>query len=166
MAARRLGREIGRLDARPMTYADCERVDRIEKTAYEFPWSLQNFMSSIRARHDAWLFGLSDAPDTPATDLCGYSLLMWAPDEVHLLNITVRPEMQGRGIGGSMLAWLLDDTTRRGAQRMILEVRPSNPVAIALYETRGFVRIGLRRGYYPAAGGAREDAIVMARPLP
>src|SRR5690606_39703541 len=64
------------------------------------------YTTLFRSRHDAWLFGLSDAPDTPATDLCGYSLLMWAPDEVHLLNITVRPEMQGRGIGGSMLAWL------------------------------------------------------------
>lgn len=164
MVARRLGREIGRLVARPMTYADCEQVDRIEKTAYEFPWSLQNFMSSIRAGHDAWLFGLADAPEAEATGLCSYALLMWAPDEVHLLNITVRPDLQGRGIGGSMLAWLLDDSAGRGAQRMILEVRPSNPVAIALYETRGFVRIGLRRGYYPAAGG-REDAIVMARTL-
>ena len=166
MVARPIRSELGRLEARPMTYADCERVDRIERTAYEVPWSLQNFMSSIRARHDAWLFGLGATPGTEATDLCGYALLMWAPDEVHLLNITVRPDLQGRGIGGAMLGWLLDDTARRGAQRMILEVRPSNPVAIGLYETRGFVRIGLRRGYYPAAGGRREDAIVMARTLP
>jgi ribosomal-protein-alanine N-acetyltransferase len=168
VVARRSGQFVGRLQARPMTCDDCERVDRIERQAYEFPWSLQNFMSSIRARHDAWLFGLdgSDAADSGATDLCGYALLMWAPDEVHLLNITVRPDLQGRGIGGAMLQWLLDDAARRGAQRMLLEVRPSNPVAIGLYETRGFVRIGLRRGYYPAAGGQREDAIVMARTLP
>lgn len=149
-----------------MGYADCDRVDRIEREAYEFPWSLHNFASSIRARHDAWLFSLGASRDTAATDLCGYALLMWAPEEVHLLNITVRPDLQGRGVGASMLRWLLDDSARRGAQRMLLEVRPSNPIAISLYETRGFVRIGLRRGYYPAAGGEREDAIVMARTLP
>ena len=43
---------------------------------------------------------------------------------------------------------------------MLLEVRPSNPAAIRLYDRYGFQRIGVRRGYYPAAEG-REDAIVM-----
>src|SRR5690606_17419627 len=107
---------------------DCDRVERIERTAYEFPWSLQNFASSIRAGHDAWLFRLGPAPGQAEVDLCGYALLMWAPEEVHLLNITVRPDLQGRGIGAAMLRWLLDDTARRGAGRMILEVRPGNPV--------------------------------------
>src|SRR5690606_13268479 len=141
-------------------------VDLIEREAYEFPWSLQNFASSIRAGHDAWVFGLGPTPGAAAVDLCGYALLMWAPEEVHLLNITVAPALHGRGIGAAMLQWLLDDAARRGAGRILLEVRPSNAVAISLYETRGFARIGIRRGYYPAADGRREDAIVMALALP
>ncbi len=149
-----------------MGYADCHRVGRIEREAYEFPWSLQNFASSIRAGHDAWLFSLGPTPGEAAVDPCGYALLMWAPDEVHLLNITVAPALQGRGVGAAMLHWLLDDAARRGAGRMLLEVRPSNAIAISLYESRGFTRIGMRRGYYPAAAGQREDAIVMALPLP
>lgn len=164
--AARASQEIGRLGVRPMGYADCHGVELIEREAYEFPWTLQNFASSIRAGHDAWLFSLGPTPAGMAVDLCGYALLMWAPEEVHLLNITVAPALQARGVGGAMLRWLLDDAARRGADRMLLEVRPSNPIAISLYESRGFRRIGARRGYYPAAGGRREDAIVMARTLP
>ena len=52
----------------------------------------------------------------------------------------------------------------RGAQRVFLEVRPSNAAAIALYHAEGFNEIGRRPRYYPAKGG-REDALVMAKEL-
>jgi ribosomal-protein-alanine N-acetyltransferase len=47
------------------------------------------------------------------------------------------------------------------AQQLWLEVRQSNPKAKALYERYGFREVGVRRGYYPAAEGQREDARVM-----
>jgi ribosomal-protein-alanine N-acetyltransferase len=47
-----------------------------------------------------------------------------------------------------------------GAERVFLEVRPSNPVAQNLYRSIGFTEIGRRPRYYPAREG-REDAIVM-----
>jgi ribosomal-protein-alanine N-acetyltransferase len=43
-----------------------------------------------------------------------------------------------------------------------LEVRASNERARRLYARRGFAEVGLRRGYYPAAQGRREDAVVMS----
>ncbi|MDF3835797.1 ribosomal-protein-alanine N-acetyltransferase, partial [Cupriavidus basilensis] len=46
---------------------------------------------------------------------------------------------------------------------MLLEVRPSNGGAIALYRQAGFAEIGRRKGYYPAAGQVREDALVLRR---
>jgi ribosomal-protein-alanine N-acetyltransferase len=49
----------------------------------------------------------------------------------------------------------------KGMESLLLEVRPSNTRAIVIYERYGFVRIGRRKAYYPAAGDAREDAIVM-----
>ena len=42
---------------------------------------------------------------------------------------------------------------------VFLEVRPSNPTAIRLYESLGFARVGVRKAYYQASGG-REDAWV------
>jgi ribosomal-protein-alanine N-acetyltransferase len=92
-------------------------------------------------------------------------MLMWLPDEVHLLNLSVDESMQGRGLGEAWLRWLLDNMAQRGARSMLLECRPSNTVGLRLYERTGFARIGLRRRYYPAPGGAREDAIVMVRRL-
>jgi ribosomal-protein-alanine N-acetyltransferase len=56
---------------------------------------------------------------------------------------------------------LLDIARWNGAERVFLEVRPSNPNAQTLYESMGFREIGRRPRYYPAHNG-REDAIVMA----
>ena len=50
------------------------------------------------------------------------------------------------------------------SDRIFLEVRPTNPGAIALYHSEGFNEIGRRPNYYPAKKG-REDAIVMGREL-
>jgi ribosomal-protein-alanine N-acetyltransferase len=42
-----------------------------------------------------------------------------------------------------------------------LEVRQSNQRAREVYRRYGFTQVGWRRGYYPAAGGQREDACVL-----
>jgi len=88
---------------------------------------------------------------------------MWIPDEVHLLNLSVPARLQGRGIGRTVLEWLCGNAVARGARGMLLEVRPSNLPALHLYESSGFARIGVRRRYYPAAEGSREDAWVLFR---
>ena len=82
-------------------------------------------------------------------------------DEMHLLNLTVRPILEGRGHGRFMLDALCGIARQRGAGLLWLEVRLSNARARALYERYGFNEVGRRRDYYPAAGG-REDALVMA----
>jgi ribosomal protein S18 acetylase RimI-like enzyme len=59
-----------------------------------------------------------------------------------------------------MLEAMAENARGYGARTMLLEVRPSNTGAQQMYARYGFVRIGIRRDYYPANGG-REDAIVM-----
>jgi len=44
-------------------------------------------------------------------------------------------------------------------------VRPSNVSAIALYENIGFNEMSIRRKYYPAPNGGREDAVLMGLAL-
>ncbi|MGZ8241092.1 MAG: ribosomal protein S18-alanine N-acetyltransferase, partial [Methylobacter sp.] len=77
-----------------------------------------------------------------------------------ILNICVDPAEQKQGIGRKMLENLIE-VARGRAETIFLEVRPSNPVAIALYKKIGFNEIGIRKGYYPAENG-REDAIMLA----
>ena len=94
----------------------------------------------------------------------GYGVLSVAADEAHLLNVCVEPALQGRGHGRRLLRALLGIARGEGAQRVFLEVRPSNPQAVALYQDEGFNEIGRRPRYYPTHQG-REDAIVMALEL-
>jgi ribosomal-protein-alanine N-acetyltransferase len=147
--------------ARPMRRSDLPTVAMIESRIFPFPWTLGNFADSLAAGYDGWVF---EAPEPPL-DLHGYAIAMWLPDELHLLNLSVDASVQGRGLGAAMLDWLIADASGRGARAMLLEVRPSNTPALRLYERMGFLRVGLRRRYYPSHGGTREDAIVMTRPL-
>jgi ribosomal-protein-alanine N-acetyltransferase len=87
-----------------------------------------------------------------------------AADEAHILNLCTAPHRQGHGHGRRLLRALLQQARSRGAHRLFLEVRPSNPQAVALYMGEGFSEIGRRPRYYPAHHG-REDAIVMAKEL-
>ena len=144
---------------RPMRAGDLPVVVQIESRIFAAPWTQGNFSDSLDAGYDGWVF---HAPQ-PLGPMLGYAILMWLPDEVHLLNLSVDAPVQGRGLGAQMLEWLMTDVMHRGAPAMLLEVRPSNMSGLRLYERKGFQRIGLRKGYYPPQDGVREDAIVMRR---
>ncbi|MCB1999674.1 MAG: GNAT family N-acetyltransferase, partial [Rhodoferax sp.] len=75
------------------------------------------------------------------------------------------PAFQGQGWARLMLDALTLWSRGQGAQWVWLEVRVGNPRAIKVYQSHGFRRVGHRKAYYPAANGAREDAIVMSLKL-
>jgi ribosomal-protein-alanine N-acetyltransferase len=138
----------------PMRPPDLPEVLAVEEVAYEFPWTHGNFIDSLRAGHSAWT--MRDGGGS----LIAYTVAMIALDEAHLLNLTVAPRCQRFGFGWRMLEAMAENARGYGVRTMLLEVRPSNAAAQQMYERYGFVRIGTRRGYYPARDG-REDAIVM-----
>ena len=142
---------------RPMREDDLDAVLAIERRAYAFPWTLGIFRDCLRAGYPAWVLEQDAA-------VIGYGVLSVAADEAHVLNVCAAPEVQGRGHGRRLLRALVQQARGRGAHRLFLEVRPSNPHAMALYHDEGFNEIGRRPRYYPAHDG-REDAIVMAREL-
>lgn len=141
----------------PMTLADVDAVIAIENALYDFPWTRGNFIDSLHAGHLASV--MRDGPG--ASRLLAYMVAMSGLDEMHLLNLSVAAEAQGQGHARRMLDTLCRQSAMRGARQLWLEVRPSNHRALALYERYGFVRTGLRRGYYPDHG-RREDAVVMS----
>ncbi|AXK70916.1 ribosomal-protein-alanine N-acetyltransferase [Lysobacter sp. TY2-98] len=142
---------------RPMRELDVDAVNAIEHRAYEFPWTAGIFRDCLRADYLAWVLDVDGV-------IAGYFLMSLAAGEAHVLNICVAPEFQGQGHGRRLLRSLVQLARSRGAQRLFLEVRPSNRHAIALYDQEGFNEIGRRPRYYPAKDG-REDAIVMAMEL-
>ena len=141
---------------RPMTVRDLDAVVDIEQRAYSHPWSRGNFTDSLAAGYLAELWF-----DEADGEVLGYLVAMTGVDELHLLNITVVPEQQGRGLGRQMMAALREHALAQGAATLWLEVRAGNLRAQALYRGLGYTQVGLRRGYYPAAV-RREDAVVMS----
>lgn len=142
---------------RVMREEDLDAVMAIELRAYPFPWSRGIFRDCLRAGYPSWVLD-------EAGEVVGYGVLSVAADEAHILNLCTAPARQGRGHGRRLLRALVQQARGRGAQRLFLEVRPSNPQALALYAAEGFAEIGRRPRYYPAHHG-REDAIVMAMEL-
>lgn len=142
---------------RPMREHDLDAVMAIERRAYPFPWTPGIFRDCLRAGYPAWVMRLD-------ARIIGYGVVSVAAGEAHVLNVCIDPDEQGRGHGRHLFRALLCIARGEGAQRVFLEVRPSNPPAIALYHDEGFNEIGRRPRYYPAHEG-REDAIVMALEL-
>ncbi len=144
----------------PMTVAELSSVVAIEAAAYDFPWTRGNFIDSLAAGYLARV--LHDASGC----VVGYFVAMKGVDEMHLLNLTVAPSEQGKGHARHMLDELVGLCAALKADPLWLEVRESNSRARSLYLRYGFRHIGVRRGYYPALHGRREDAAVMSLDIP
>jgi ribosomal-protein-alanine N-acetyltransferase len=147
------------LARRSMLMRDVEAVAAIEATAYSHPWTRGNFIDSLAAGY------LAEVLVSPEAGIVGYFVAMPGVDELHLLNVTVAPAWQHRGHGQHLLQVVQGLARERGLATLWLEVRQSNARARSLYQRMGFIESGLRRAYYPAAGG-REDAVVMSLAVP
>ncbi len=137
---------------RAMTMADIVQVIEIEHEAYPFPWSEGIFRDCVRVGYLCRVIEFRG-------QVCGYAIMSFGADEAHLLNICIHPELREQGVGRKLLAYLLDYARKAGMLEAFLEVRPTNLVAIHLYESMGFVRVGVRKGYYQGTPN-REDAWV------
>ncbi len=145
------------LTFRQMLPGDIEQVLKVESRSYAFPWSQGNFLDCLSAGHHCWV---AMADET----IVGHGIVTVAAGEAHLLNLCVLRELQGRGFGRAFLTHLLSVAFTAGARRLFLEVRPTNYNAVALYQSFGFVEIGVRKDYYPSQLG-HEDALVFALDL-
>jgi [ribosomal protein S18]-alanine N-acetyltransferase len=138
---------------RPMTETDVGGVVALERGAYQFPWSEGIFRDCLRV-------GYTCRVATSGNRLIGYGVMSVGAGEAHILNLCIDEGFRCHGIGRRMLEYLLDKGAVAGMSEAFLEVRPSNTAAIRLYLSLGFDQVGMRRGYYQAAGG-REDAAVL-----
>ena len=136
-----------------MAEGELDDVVDIERAVHVHPWTRGNFSDSLNAGYHCWVASREGA-------LVGYGVLVIAAEEAHLLNLSVAPGWQRKGIGADLTRFFLKLARDYGAEKIYLEVRPSNAAARALYAGHGFAEIGLRRDYYPSPSG-REDAVIM-----
>lgn len=142
----------------PLTDADLDEVVALEANVQSFPWTRGNFADALAAGYGAWTLRRDGR-------VAGFCILMFAPDVAHLLVIAVARSLHRQGLGSVLLDWCEQQARERSLDGVLLEVRPSNTAAVEFYKARGYLQIGLRRGYYPAEKGGREDALVMQKRL-
>ena len=131
-------------------------IMEIEMVSFPTPWTSRAFEEETRRPLSSLWVLLED------TIVLGYVCFWVVANEVHLMNIAVRPEMRCQGLGKRLLDKMTSTGATQGAERVYLEVRPSNDDARELYRKIGFRETGFRPKYYRDTG---EDAILMTLPL-
>lgn len=149
--------EYADLNLREMLESDIPYVHSLETAIYPFPWTVGIFKDCMGANYRNWVLTQDDF-------VVGFVVVTLVVGEAHLLNICVDSSLRGRGIGRALLREVLDALDSSDVESMFLEVRVSNRVAMALYQSMGFIEIGRRKDYYPTKNG-REDAILMQLPM-
>ncbi|HET9949723.1 MAG TPA: ribosomal protein S18-alanine N-acetyltransferase [Longimicrobiales bacterium] len=142
---------------RAMRRDDLDAVAALERATFSSPWHRETFAGLVgRPTVEALVL------ESDEGGVIGYAILWCVLEEGELANLAVAPRLQGRGLGGQLLAAAMERARERGVERVYLEVRETNAHAIALYRRFGFVEVGRRRDYYERP---REDALLMRAEL-
>ncbi|WKD49247.1 ribosomal protein S18-alanine N-acetyltransferase [Microbulbifer spongiae] len=137
--------------------ADCSTLAGLAKSAHSRPWNQAQYLQSLVAGHQCWLL----ATDARAIGFCVFNQ---SGDEAEILDMVISPGWRRRGLAEQLLSHLIAQLPRH-TRRLLLEVRTSNLAAHSLYRKLGFSEDGLRKNYYPADNGGREDAVLMSLAL-
>ncbi len=137
----------------PMTLQDISQVYEIEKENFSQPWSKHSFVNEIQENKKAiYIIAKKD------TLVYGYAGLWKIDKEGYITNISVKKNMQHKGIGSALVRYLIEVGIKKGIEAFTLEVRKSNLPAIKMYEKLGFIKEGIRKNYYSRP---KEDAWIM-----
>ena len=135
-----------------MGLKDLEEAYKIELEVNPSPWKYETFLSSFEVGHK----GLICKNDN---QMIGFIIFSPITPEAHILSISVRNEMQSKGIGTLLLKSMLDQCKVMNYKKIFLEVRVSNVKAINFYEKFGFSKDAIRNNYYTDNS---EDALLMS----
>lgn len=125
------------LTLRPMTESDLPAVERVDTDAFDPLWriSLDNLQRAFRQSISATVI-------ESGGDVLGYQLSTGKPAGAHLARLAVRKEAQGLGLGAALVADLIGQMRRRGANHISVNTQSDNHVSLALYQKLGFRRTG------------------------
>jgi putative acetyltransferase len=124
----------------------------------------RRFIRSLRRNPDAALLVVEDAGRIVGR-LSVARDLHPASRHVADLGLMVAADYRRRGIGRALLDRTVAWAQASGVRKLELHVFPWNDAAIALYESYGFEREGLRRNHY-VRDGREVDAVLMAYRVP
>lgn len=139
---------------RPARAEDLDRIAQLEAVSFQDPWDHASLAREIDDPRGLLLVASRDPAGAPG----GYALFRRIADEAELLRVGVAPEERRHGLARALIREGLHRLQDGEVQVCFLEVRIDNVPAIALYESLGFGRAGLRREYYRDG----TDALILA----
>ena len=146
------------LTVRSILPSDLDAILDVERSAYDFPWSKNIFEKCLDHEYNSSVLECDD-------QIVGYIIMLTVLQEAHILNFCIAPDFQRRRYGAFLLRTVIDHASSSGVKQFFIEVRQSNQAAINLYKKEGFQKVGLRKDYYPAPAGQREDALIFVNKL-
>ncbi len=143
---------------RPMSLADLDQVEEIDRLSFQLPWPKDAFLYEIKQNPKSLCWVAEQEATDQAPIVVGTIVVWLILDEAHIGTLAVRPGNRQAGIAQRLLAKALLEAAQSGAAYALLEVRVSNQAAQNLYKKFGFEVVGLRKGYYQ---DTQEDAVLM-----
>ena len=137
---------------RRMETADLEQVAELEKACFSENWSYGLLEAGIYSPYDVYYVYEQEGR------ILGYCNLRLLAGEGEVQRIAVWPRCRRMGLAREMMEAMVDYARENRAAAISLEVRESNLPARSLYETYGFAKEAVRKGYYH---NPSEDALIM-----
>lgn len=145
-----------KISIREMKYEDLDAIIEIENSSFSVPWSRHAFEGELLNR-----MALYKCLEFNGK-VVAYVGVWKVYNEGHITNVAVLPGYRGLGLSKILLSNLFETCSNNNIDKLSLEVRKSNEVAINLYKQLGFVSAGVRPRYYSKPV---EDAIIMWKEL-
>ena len=140
---------IQRVDHPPAEIAD------IHARCFDHPWSAGVFADlAVKPHHRLYVL-------EEGGQVVSFVLLAVVVGEGEILTLATDPDMQGRGLGRRLLEGVIAELRSEGQEALFLEVAVDNTAALALYNSCGFERAGLRRAYYSRRIGPPVDGHIL-----
>ena len=139
---------------RRMTEQDVPAVMAIEKEVFSLPWSPDAYYGELKNQFANYLVCDYEG------EIAAYGGIWVVFEDAHITNVAVGLDFRGIGMGKQLMLELEKIARMKKAQRILLEVRPSNDVALRLYASLDYLPMGTREKYYSDNG---EDAIIMKK---
>jgi ribosomal-protein-alanine N-acetyltransferase len=139
-----------------ITSMDTDHLDdlaELESLAFSRPWSYDALAEELQ--NPLAVFYVAEDVDTERA--LGYIGMHHILDEGSIANIVVHPGYRRRGVGSRLIDQVIEYAKKHNITRLTLEVRVSNTPAISLYESMGFKKDGIRKGFYDSP---KEDAAI------
>lgn len=138
----------------PMNEHHVPQIALLERECFADPWSQQSIASELHNPLSLWLVAQE------GQTLLGYVGSQTCLDETDMMNIAVSPASRRQGVARALIEALVSALRQRGSKQLTLEVRASNGPARQLYESLGFLQVGLRKNYYQ---NPKEDALILRK---